>query len=93
MLWGRSSSKMHFPAHYHLDKAGSMNDLSAAPQGDGAPEILMVSVSHLAAAMRAELVEFFHDGVSPTLGRYGVDHIVGGVIQRVCLTPDGSVEV
>jgi hypothetical protein len=49
----------------------------------GAPEMFTVSCADLAAAIRAELVEFFHDGVSPTLGQYAVDHIVGGTIQRV----------
>ena len=49
----------------------------------GAPEILTVSVPDLAAAIRTEIAEFFHDGVGPTLGEYAVDHIVGGIIHRV----------
>ena len=59
-------------------------DTPPAPEtGAGAPEMFTVSCPDLAAAIRAELEEFFHDGVSPTLGRYGGDRIVGGIIMRV----------
>jgi hypothetical protein len=56
---------------------------SPLESGAGAPEIFTVSSPNLAAAIRAELEEFFDDGVSPTLGQYAVDHIIGGILQRV----------
>ena len=57
---------------------------STSPEtGAGAPEMFNVSCLDLTAAIRAELAEFFHDGVAPTLGQYAFDHIVGGIIQRV----------
>ena len=56
---------------------------SVEAQGAGAPEMLTVSTARLAATIRAELAEWFHDSDGPTLGEYAVGHIVGGIIQRV----------
>lgn len=61
-----------------------MASTDAHPESSaGAPEMLVLSVPDLASAIRAEMAEFFHDGVSATLGQYAVDHIIGGIIQRV----------
>jgi hypothetical protein len=49
----------------------------------GAPEMITLLEADLAAAIRAELVEYFHAGVSPTLARYEFDRIVGGIMLRV----------
>lgn len=44
---------------------------------------LTISIPDLASAIEAEMAEWFHDGISPTLGKYAVDHIIGGIIKRV----------
>ena len=48
---------------------------------DGTP--LMISRSDLVAAINSELKDYFFDGVSPTLGQYAIDHIIGGILERV----------
>jgi hypothetical protein len=47
----------------------------------GAP----VTLSHrqLVLAVEGALADYFYDGVSPTLGQYAVDHIVGDILCRV----------
>jgi hypothetical protein len=47
------------------------------------PNTFVLTRAQLAAAVREELIDFFHDGVFPTLGEYAFGHIVGGIIQRV----------
>jgi hypothetical protein len=65
---------------------------SPPDSGAGAPEMVMVSEADLALAIRTELEEFFHDGVSPTLGRYEIQHIIGGIIQRVASAWSAGIE-
>lgn len=64
-------------------------DISAASQvcGAGAPEI-MVSRLQLSEAIETELQDYFSDAFGPTLGRYEVAHIVGGIILRLVATAD-----
>ena len=42
-----------------------------------------IPLKGLASAIESELREYFFDGVSPTLGQYAIDHITGGICQRV----------
>jgi hypothetical protein len=64
--------------------------VSPAPQGDGAPDEFRLTRPQLVEAIEAELRNWFFDGVSPTLGQYAIDHIVGGILQRVLLGQTAS---
>jgi hypothetical protein len=66
-----------------LTKQAAKPSSAIASREAGEPGKFTISCEDLAAAVRAELVEFFHDGVAPTLGQYAFDHIIGGIIQRL----------
>ena len=51
--------------------------------GEYVPNEIVTTRQNLAAAIEAELKDYFFDGVSPTLGQYEVDRIVGGILIRV----------
>lgn len=46
-------------------------------------DLVTLRRSDLVAAIEGALTDYFFDGVSPTLGQYAVDHIIGDICLRI----------